>query len=367
MTKEKLLKIFKSRSFINVKDFIDNKNHIIGLVTVKGTGKSYSALNLCIDEIESGNECAWIRNTEKEIIKSNLVGSFRSILLERNLIEKYIVQSDGVYEIVKKDDAEVKILKIMFLHMSKPLNSASQNALTRCKTIIYDEFINPTFTMSNLHAQFVLLCHTLKRKNIANVFLLGNKHTSENDIMDGFGVEFDWEKKDLQIHIDNAADVQFYFFPDYKVADFDESNEQVAKWSKYNRSLQEFNTGGIAINPKRNVINWERNNIASIFKPMWKFTINRANFILGSCMVNNEVNYYIKEETHASEYPELKYYCFIPSDKEDYNIYISPQEDTDKIEFLINKFNRGILYYSSYFTKESFRSFLPFIRIILKK
>jgi hypothetical protein len=73
--------------------------------------------------------------------------------------------------------------------MSKPFNLTSQNALA-CELIIYDEIINPSFVKKNLFGDFIKLCDTLKRKKTAKIFLLGNKHKTDNDLLDGFGVEF---------------------------------------------------------------------------------------------------------------------------------------------------------------------------------
>lgn len=361
----------KNKSFLDVRDFYKFAKMII-IISYKGTGKSWSAMDSCIDEIQLGNECAWIRNSQTEIQLSNVEESFDTILDIRNIHENYKVREKGIYEIdstIKNDKGR---LKLMFANMTKPYNSASQNALKKCNLIVYDEFINPTFHKKNLCADFLKLCHTVMRKNEAHVILLGNKHEANNDILAELAIEFDWENTQDQIIYRQEDEILALYLDKWEVAGMKSSNDLIEKWSKYSNSMKMFSSGNISSNNMSSVKNWFIHKIENSFCPLFRFDLSDTRYCIGEIDsdenksvygVNNPV--YIKQLDFDNEYLELPTYCYLPIDKKPDNKYIYDIDNFKTVEFMLNRYSKGELFFSTAYGKEEFKRLLPFLKAIL--
>lgn len=352
--------IQKAGKFLDVKKLLINL-WVVFIVSIKGTGKSHSAMVLCIDYMLKKKNWAWIRNTKEELESSDLIGSFTKLLYNLGLLDNYIVTPVGVYFKPDKDE-DTKLLMGKFLYMSRPLNSASQNAL-QCELIVYDEFINPTFHMKNLHTQFCLMCDTLARKKECTVLLLGNKHATENDLLNGFGIEFDWENPENQVVINNQSGAMGYWIGDWKIKDMGKAQQQRQKWGAYNASLSSFQHAGVATSQNRSVYKWELNDIGKSFTPLYKITLQGAVALFGYYKHANGATYlYVKEQQMASEYPNIPHYCIMPYDKESYNVFLAKDNALSIAEIYIAYFNAGKMLYDTAFIKDICRMMLPYIK-----
>lgn len=359
----KLNKFVASGKYINAYDFVNPLYTLTYIIDFKGTGKSTAFMNLCVDKLVLGENFAWGRNTKVEFENSRVPDSFNSIFIERGIADKYQATERGVYEIIKIDEKrEQRILRALFFYMSKPLSTSSQNALKTCKTIVWDEFINPDFNKPNLFHNAMKLFDTLKRKNIAYVFCLGNKHTSSSDMLEGSGVEFNWDSTANQCYFDKDSSTQAFYIGKHIVTENIEAVEQINRWSKYNEASNVFYQGGASQIPNRMVVNWTRNNVAKVFQPLWKFTMDNQDFCLGK--VTNGC-FYVKSMFQGDEYPNVKgWFCFYPTDKTAYNKYLHPKKDISHIKLLVNAYSNGILYYDWFNTQEVVKQMLYFVNIL---
>jgi hypothetical protein len=172
LTLKQLKTMRDKHEFLKVKNFYSDKQ-VLMIVSYKGTGKSYGAMEECIVCLEKGEEFAWIRNTKEELEKSDVIASFTRIMLDMNILDKYRVDIQGIYRLCPENKKGIKVA--CFVYMSRSGNFASQNALNHLTLIVYDEFINPTFIKKNLFIDLFALTNTLGRTNIPRLILLGNK------------------------------------------------------------------------------------------------------------------------------------------------------------------------------------------------
>jgi len=349
--------------YMNAYDFINPLYTLTYIMDKKGTGKSTAFMNLCIDKMLEGDNFVWIRNTLNEFQASQVAASFNKEFTERGIIDRYIATEKGVWEIVKiNEKREQRLLVAMFGYASNFLANSSQNSLKKVKWIVWDEFINPDFNKPNLFVLAMKAFDTYKRKNIAHVFLLGNKHTTSNDMLEGSGVEFDWDSNENQVYFDKDSSTQAFYIGQHDVKENEAAVAQINKWGKYNSATRAFYEGHASAIPNRNVVNWERNSIEDIFTPLWKFTIDEQDFCLGK--LKNGC-FYVKSIFNSNEFSDVKgWYCFYPQDKTDYNVYLHPRKDTSHIKVLISAYSNGILYYDWYNTQDVVKRILFFINIL---
>lgn len=361
----------KEEKFLNVKDFFHFAKCLI-FITYKGTGKSYSAMKACIEELKKGNEFAWIRNTDIELQNSKVDDSFSAILQEEGLDNEYIVRRRGIYKINPNKPHEKGILKGVFANMNSPYNLASQNALNKCVLIVYDEFINPTFHKKNLFSDFMKLAHTLMRKQEATIIMLGNKHEANNDLLAELGLEFNWELNTNQYIFRPEQEVLGLYLTRWTPKGMKGSNELIEKLSKYSPSMINFTQGNISSNTMESVKNWYIHNIEAMFRPKFKFDLNQTRYCVGEIISDKDINIfgverpiYIKQLDFNSEFEGLYIYCYRPMDKLPDNKFVYDIENFKTVNFLLNRYSKGELFFSSAFGKEEFKLLLPFLKTIL--
>lgn len=361
----------KKKAFLDVRDFYKFA-HCLIFITYKGTGKSWSAMKSCVEQLKDNKEFAWVRNSDKEIQLSKVGDSFMTIFREVNIDEFYKVKDNGIYQIDPTNKFDKGVLKGIFSNMTKPYNTASQNALTKCNLIVYDEFINPTFHKKNLFSDFMKLAHTLMRKNTAHIVLLGNKHEANNDILAELGIEFDWENTEDQIIYRPEQDILALYLDKWEIEGMKNSNSLVEKLSMYSPSMKQFSNGGITSNNMGDVKNWFIHNIENSFKPIFRFDLSDSRYCVGEIELKankgvseGEKSIYIKLLDFDSEYNNIPCYCYLANDKRSDNRYIYDVEDYKTIEFLMNWYSKGKMYFSHAYAKQEFKRLLTFLKIIL--
>ena len=355
-----------NKQFIDVRAFFKFAKMLI-IISYKGTGKSYSAMKGCIDELKKGNEFVWVRNTEKEYINSKVSDSFRTILHETNLDTNYVVRNNGIYFVNNTQDKQDRgLLKALFNTMNKSLNSASQNALNKCTMIVYDEFINPEFRKATLFKDFITMSQTMMRKNPAQLVLLGNKHESNNDILTNLGVEFDWENEKHQILYRKEQELLVLYLGKYEIEKMNDANLLIEKWSMYSPSMKKFNSGGLFLNNMYAVKNWEMNNLAKVFKPKFRFDLNGIRYCVGEIEDEGETYLYIKQldSNYEFEKETKRIYCYLAKDKKADNIFVYDIDDLDSVELLLRFYNKGKLYFSSAYGEGEFKLLLFLLKPI---
>lgn len=361
----------KNKSFLDVRDFYKFAKCLV-FITYKGTGKSWSAMESCVEQLKDGKEFAWVRNSDTEIKLSKVGDSFMTILRMYKVSDYYKVKDNGLYEVNPEQYNDKGKLVGIFSNMTKPYNTASQNALTKCNLIVYDEFINPTFHKKNLFSDFMKLAHTLMRKNEAHIILLGNKHESNNDILAELGIEFDWENKENQIIYRPDQDLLALYLDKWEIEGMKNSNDLVEKLSKYSPSMQQFSSGGISSNNMGDVKNWYIHKIQDNFKPIFRFDLRETRYCVGEInSIENKSVYgvdrvcYIKLLDYDNEFNNTPTYCYHPQDKRSDNRYIYDIEDFKTVEYLMNRYAKGEMFYSHAYAKNDFKVMLPFLRMIL--
>lgn len=357
----------KNKSFINVADFLKYCNFLI-IISYKGTGKSYSAYKYLAERyLHHGEQFAIIRNTEIERENSKVEDSLLSILNEQRP-EGYTFKArrGGIYKTLEDVHNDRGELIGLTPTMNKSYNMSSQNALNKCVNILYDEFINPDFNKKNLFSDFLKLVHTLTRKNIPKIILLGNKHSANNDILNELGVEFDWENNTEQIITRERMHLIALYLDKWEISEMNKANSYIEALSEFSPSMRNFSSGNIGNNNLYGVISWAYNELYKAFTPLFKYDLNGTRYAVGTILKDNEPITYIKQMDFSHEFKDCaKIYCYNPTDKLPDNIYINDVEDLSSVEYLINQYSKGRLYFSSAYAREDFKLLLAKLKIIL--
>jgi hypothetical protein len=108
MTTTNLQNILATQQYINLYHFINEQMNVCIIIADKNIGKTWCAIQMCIDYAVEGKNFAFGRNTDVEFQASNVVSSFRKALLDRNLMDEYTVNDKGMFKNGVKSDKDNK-------------------------------------------------------------------------------------------------------------------------------------------------------------------------------------------------------------------------------------------------------------------
>lgn len=380
--KKQIEKWISSKQFLDIPSLfkIDDNIKCIVAITYKGTGKSTSCIrSICKNIDKKDYQAAWIRNTEKEYLNSKVDDSFTYWLIEEGKFEHYKVRSNGIYEV---DDVTNRFdkgkLKVLFTTMNKAFNTASQNAIEHCKLIVYDEVINPDFHKPFLVRDFNNLVRTLQRKSNSKICIFGNAHQSDNDLLAGLGIEFDWESGKTQIIYRQEQGLLAIYLERYDIAALQEADTATDRLFMYSEEVQNFNEGKVATNNTWNVKNKlmipyfkER------YEPLFLFDINDKGTRI-TCAAGNikaykdfpasDVLFVERLSTNKYKKLQLPRLCFRPQDKFSDNFYVYESKDLSTIKFMIYKYSNGLLQFDTTWSRNYFTSnLLVYLKMFLQQ
>lgn len=376
----KIQKWIKNKQFLNVPAFFDIDPNIkcVLCITYKGTGKTYSCMNQVLLDMRKGKPSAWIRNTKEEFKQSGVTASFNRYLHDMGIENNYKVRTDGIYTIDDKNNRfDLGRLKVQFSTMNNAFNTASQNSI-EAEWIVYDEVINPDFHKAFLVRDFNNLVRTLQRTNNAKIIILGNAHQSSNDLINGLGVEFDWESGKTQVIYRQEQGLLALYIERYEISAIKQADISTDRLFMYSEQVRDFNEGKVANNNS-----WGVKNPLMIpyfnerFKPHWIYDIldgqQRISFAVGTIEAYANYpreKYLYVEQLFRDKYKDynLTRLCYRPQDSNENNIYVYKTQDMNTVKTLINYHNTGLLLFTTDYGRDYFVThLLSYLRLFLEE
>lgn len=175
------------RNYINIADYLEDRVAIYMFVSLRGTGKTYSATHLIYDDImENGNEFIYLRRTKEElkVTKDNVFSGVEGgkIYCKGN---KYFWKEE-----TEGKDIIHRCGYAVALSTNTPLKSVNYDNV---KYVLFDEFTITSVSKRYLPGEFDLfatIVDTIMRtRSDVKIIMLGNKWNFYNPYTIGWNVQ----------------------------------------------------------------------------------------------------------------------------------------------------------------------------------
>lgn len=331
----------------------------------RNIGKSTDIWNKKAEIWDKGGITIYMRNTEIQV---------KTAVAQEGLpvdMSKYIVTQKGVYRRVLKNkivngepwDYEVRGEKVChFVALTTYLKEKS-NAFNNVSLIFWEEYNQiEQFALHTFHS-FINLMKTIERFKKVTIILIGNRDTTNNEIMTALELE---PVTNLTKTVIEQFDINMYFIEvcDSEFKHLNNANTIADKLAQYNRDTRNYVAGGYMEDDSILVLPYNKQ-IKPTFEPLFRISLLKEDATYGSFNYRDKKCKAIVYDKNVLDDEALKWYktkAYISLDKRsDIIKQTTILDDDDSLELresLFMNLKNNNIYFSSFIFKELLENFI---------